>query len=80
MAIRYLEFERRDQDQYRQLLKNRGFISAGYFSSNGFDLKKMRQMALEGRMDAMCCSIGKSIRWYYAEEQAELARLRGELS
>lgn len=59
---------------------NRGFISANYFSSNGFDITKMRKMAGEDKLDAVRCVMGKSVRWYYAETQAEIARLKGEVS
>ncbi len=79
MAIWRVQLESRDFDHYRKWLKNRGFISAGYFSSNGFDLKMMRKLAVEGKVDAIRCIFGKSVRWYYSEGQAELARLRGEL-
>jgi len=79
MAIWQVELDSRDVSQYRKKLKNRGFISASYFSYNGFDLDKMRKLAKEGKIDAMRCIIGKSIRWYYLEQQAETARLKGEL-
>jgi hypothetical protein len=32
---------------------------------------------LAGELDAIRCAIGKSIRWYYRERQAENAHLRG---
>jgi len=79
MSIWQVQLDSRDVSQYRKKLNNQGFISASYYSSNGFDLKKMRKMALEGKIDAMRCIIGKSTRWYYSEIQAEIARLRGEL-
>ncbi|WP_378957178.1 hypothetical protein [Pelosinus sp. sgz500959] len=79
MSIWQVQLDSRDVIQYRKKLNMRGFISANYYSSNGFDLKKMRKMALEGKIDAMHCIIGKSTRWYYSEKQAEAARLRGEL-
>ncbi|CUH95735.1 hypothetical protein P22_1815 [Propionispora sp. 2/2-37] len=79
MAIWRIELESRDYDYYRKWLHNRGFVAAGYFSSNGFDVKKMRKLAEAGKVDAMRCVFGKSVRWYYSEAQAELARLRGEL-
>lgn len=79
MAICQVQLDSRDVSQYRKKLNNQGFISANYYSYNGFDLKKMRKLALEGKIDAMCCIIGKSTRWYYCENQAETARLKGEL-
>ena len=80
MAIWKIEMDSRDFEHYRKRLINRGFVPTNYFSSNGFNLKKMREMALAGKMDAARCLVGKSVRWYYQEDQAELARLRGELS
>lgn len=80
MAIWQIELDNRDTDQFRKRLMNRGFISASYFSTNGFDLTKMRKLAAEGKLDAVRCIIGKSVRWYYAEQQAEIARLKGEVS
>ncbi|WP_094606333.1 hypothetical protein SPSIL_029260 [Sporomusa silvacetica DSM 10669] len=77
MAIWQIELDNRDVVQYRRRLKSRGFISANYFSSNGFDLTKMRKLPGEGKLDAVRCIIGQSVRWYYAEEQAEFARLKG---
>lgn len=77
--IRKLDVDREDFSRYRNWMKLRGFISATYFSVNGYDLKKMKNMAEEGRLNAIRCSIGKSVKWYYAENQAELAYLRGEL-
>lgn len=79
MAIWQIELDNRDGVQYRKSLKSRGFISSNYFSSNGFDLTKMRKLASEGKLDAVKCIIGQSIRWYYAEDQAELARLKGQV-
>lgn len=79
MAIWQVQLDSRDYEQYRKWLQNRGFISANYFSLNGFDVKQMRRLAAEGKMDAMRCLIGKSVKWYYFEDQAELAKLRGEL-
>lgn len=70
----------RDFEQYRKKLVNRGFITTNYFSANGFNIKKMKELAMAGKMDAMQCVIGKTIRWYYSENQAELARLKGELN
>lgn len=79
MAIWQIELDNRDVLQYRRRLKSRGFISSNYFSSNGFDLTKMRKLAGEGKIDAVKCTVGQSVRWYYAEDQAELARLKGEV-
>jgi len=79
MAIWQINLDNRDTVQYRRRLKSRGFISASYFSSNGFDLTKMRKLAGEGKLDAVKCIIGQSVRWYYAEDQAELARLKGQV-
>jgi uncharacterized protein with NRDE domain len=69
----------RDFEKYRKNLVNRGFIPTNYFSANGFNIRKMRELALAGKMDAMQCIVGHTTRWYYREDQAELARLRGEL-
>ena len=80
MAIWQVHLDTRETTQYRKWLKSRGFISANYFSSNGFDLTEMRKMAKAGKMDAVRCITGQSVRWYYPEHQAELARLKGELS
>lgn len=79
MAIWKIELDNKDFVQYRKSLKNRGFFPSVYFSSNGFNLTKMRKLASSGQLDAVKCTIGQSIRWYYAEEQAELARLRGQV-
>lgn len=76
MAIWQIELDKRDGVQYRKQLKQRGFISANYFSYNGFDLAKMRKLADEGKLDAVKCVTGQAVRWYYSEEQAELARLK----
>ncbi|MBP2636532.1 MAG: hypothetical protein H6Q72_2439 [Firmicutes bacterium] len=76
MAIWQIDLDKRDGVQYRKQLKQRGFISANYFSYNGFDLTKMRKLADEGKLDAVKCVTGQAVRWYYSEEQAELARLR----
>ena len=67
MAIWQVELDRRDSERYRKQLLHRGFISASYFSTNGFDVQKMRKMANEGKLDAVRCIIGSSVRWYYAE-------------
>jgi len=79
LAIWRVDMDARDFERYRKELVNRGFVPTSYFSTNGFNTVKMRQLALAGRMDAARCMVGKSIRWYYREDQAELARLRGEL-
>ncbi|MDF2569076.1 MAG: hypothetical protein K0R55_680 [Sporomusa sp.] len=80
MAIWKVQLDTREADQHRKWLKQRGFISANYFSSNGFSLDKMRQMAREGKLHAIQCNFGTSVRWYYMESQAELARIKGEVS
>ncbi|CQR72257.1 hypothetical protein SOV_12210 [Sporomusa ovata DSM 2662] len=80
MAIWRVEVDNKEVNRHRKWLNQRGFSSAHYFASNGFSLEKMRQMATEGKLHAVQCAIGKSVRWYYMESQAELARLRGELS
>lgn len=79
MAIWQVELDKRDIDRYRKQLMNRGFVSAHYFSANGFDLDKMRNMAKAGKLDAVRCIMGKTSSWYYAEAQAELAHLKGEV-
>ncbi|WP_288186171.1 hypothetical protein [uncultured Sporomusa sp.] len=80
MAIWQVKLDTREADQHRKWLKRRGFISANYFSSNGFPINKMRQLAMEGKLHAVQCTFGSSVRWYYMESQAELARIKGELS
>jgi hypothetical protein len=77
--IRRLRVDRDDFSIYRDWMKSRGFISATYFSVNGFDLKRMKKLAEAGRINAICCFVGKSVKWYYAENQTELAYLRGEV-
>lgn len=79
MAIWQIEMDTRDIIQYRKQLNSRGFFSSNYFSSNGFNLTKMRKLARSGELDAVKCVMGQVVRWYYAEEQAELARLRGQV-
>lgn len=79
MAIKSIEMDRKDSVSYRSLLKSRGFISASYLSVSGFDAGRLKKLALQGKVDAVRCAIGKSIRWYYCEKQAELAHLRGEV-
>ena len=78
MAIKYVEMDRRDSAFYRGRLKEGGFFSASYLSLSGFDAARLKKLAQQGRLDAVRCAIGKSIRWYYSEKQAELAHLRGE--
>ena len=78
MAIRSIAMDRRDSAKYRTLLKRGGFISASYLSVSGFDATRLKKLAQQGKLDAIRCAIGKSIRWYYCEKQAELAHLRGE--
>lgn len=80
MSIWQVELDNRDSERFRKRLINGGFISANYFSANGFNLKKMRKLAAEGKLDAVRCVMGKTVKWYYAEQQAELARLKGEVS
>lgn len=80
VAIWHVELDARVADQHRKWLKRRGFISANYYSSNGFSLSKMRQLAKDGKLHAIRCTFGHSVRWYYLESQAELARIKGELS
>jgi hypothetical protein len=77
MAIKNIEMDRRDSASYRKILKRGGFLSASYLSVNGFDVNRLRKLALAGELDAVRCAIGKSIRWYYRERQAENAHLRG---
>ena len=79
MAIKNVVMDRRDSASYRNLLKRGGFISASYLSTSGFDAIRLKKMAQQGKLDAVRCAIGKSIRWYYCEQQAELAHLRGEV-
>ena len=77
MAIKNIEMDRRDSASYRKILKRGGFLSASYLSVNGFDVTQLRKLAMAGKLDAVRCAIGKSIRWYYRERQAESAHLRG---
>ncbi|VBB06734.1 Hypothetical protein LUCI_1970 [Lucifera butyrica] len=79
MAIWHIDMDAKDFVHYRKRLINRGFIPTNYFSVNGFNIVKMRKLAIAGKVDALRCVVGKSVRWYYREDQAELARLRGEL-
>lgn len=65
---------------YRDWMKEKGFLSASYFSRHGYDSKKLRQHAIDGKINAIKCHIGNTVKWYYAEHQAELAYLRGEVS
>ena len=78
MAIKNIEMDRRDSASYRKILRRGGFLSASYLSVNGFDVTRLRKLALAGKLDAVRCAIGKSIRWYYRERQAENAHLRGQ--
>ena len=80
MAIWQVELDTKEANRHRKWLKQRGFNSSNYFASNGFSLEKMRQMAMEGKLHAIQCIFGESVRWYYMESQAELSRLREELS
>ena len=77
MAIKNIEMDRRDSVGYRRILKRGGFLSASYLSVNGFDVNQLRKLAMAGQLDAVRCAIGKSIRWYYRERQAENAHVRG---
>jgi hypothetical protein len=77
MAIRNVVMDRRDSADYRNHLKRGGFLSASYLSISGFDANRLKKLAQQGKLDAIRCAIGKSIRWYYSEKQAELAHLRG---
>lgn len=78
MAIRNIQMDRRDSAEYRGRLKRGGFLSASYLSLSGFDAVRLKKLAEEGRLDAIRCAIGKSVRWYYSEKQAELLHLQGE--
>ena len=77
MAIKNIEMDRRDSVSYRRILKRGGFLSASYLSVNGFDVNQLRKLAMACQLDAVRCAIGKSIRWYYRERQAENAHVRG---
>lgn len=77
--VKLLDVDRDDFHFYKKWLKSHGFISANYFSVNGYDVKKMKKQALDGKLNAIKCQIGNSVKWYYAEQQAELAYLRGEI-
>ena len=77
MAIKNIEMDRRDSVSYRRILKRGGFLAASYLSVNGFDVNQLRKLAMAGQLDAVRCAIGKSIRWYYRERQAENAHVRG---
>lgn len=78
MAIWQIEVDSRDATKNRRDLQRKGFVSANYYSSNGFDVNAIRALALAGKIDALRCVSGRSTRWYYFESQVELARLRGE--
>lgn len=77
IMIQHLRVDRDDFAVYRDWMKSKGFISATYFSVNGFDLKKMKRMAEKGQLNAISCAVGKSVKFYYSESQTELAHLRG---
>lgn len=79
MAIKSIAMDRKDSASYRSLLKRGGFISASYLSVSGFDACRLKKLAQAGKLDAIRCAIGNSVRWYYRETQAELAHLRGEV-
>lgn len=78
MAIKSIAMDKRDSASYRSLLKKGGFISASYLSVSGIDSARLKKLALAGKLDAVRCAIGSSVRWYYRENQAEMAHLRGE--
>ncbi len=48
-------------------------------NADGYYFAKVKKLAQQGKLDAIRCAIGKSVRWYYCEKQAELAHLRGEV-
>jgi len=77
MAIKTIELDRRDSASYRKILRRGGFLSASYLSGSGFDIDSLKKLALAGKLDAVRCAIGNSTRWYYSENQAEMAHLRG---
>ena len=79
MAIKNVVMDRRDSVSYRKLLKKGGFLSASYLSVSGLDVARLKKLAQQDKLDAVRCAIGKSIRWYYQEQQADLAHLRGEV-
>lgn len=78
MAIKSIAMDKKDSMSYRSLLKRGGFISASYLSVSGIDASSLKKLALAGKLDAIRCAIGNSVRWYYRETQAEMAHLRGE--
>ena len=75
MAIKKLKLTVEDCQNYRNYLKRGGYISASYLSVSGLDAIRLKKLAIQGRLDAVRCAIGKSVRWYYCEKQAELAHL-----
>lgn len=75
--IKNIEMDSRDSAAFRKELRACGFLSASYLSSSGFDAPSLKKLALSGRLDAVRCAIGRSVRWYYRERQAERARLLG---
>ncbi len=77
MAIKEIDLDRRDSASYRKNLRRVGFLSASYLSTSGFDVVSLKKLAKAGKLDAIRCAIGRSVRWYYHERQAELAHLRG---
>ncbi len=78
MAIWQIKTDSRDFAYYRKWMKRRSFYAANYFSANGCNLLKMKQLALVGDIDAIRCTLEKSVHWYYLEEKVELARLKGD--
>lgn len=78
MAIWQVELDRRDSERYRKQLFTAASSRQAIFPPTALT-QKMRKMANEGKLDAVRCIIGSSVRWYYAEEQAELAHLAGKI-
>ena len=76
MAIKTVEMDRRDSACYRKLLKRGGFLSASYLSVSGLDVARLKKLAQQGKLDAVRCAIGKSIRWYYRDCAAKYNRKR----
>lgn len=77
--IKKLTVDSNDFRFYSKWMKERGFLSASYYSMHGYDSKKLRKQAMEGNINAIKCYIGKTVKWYYAERQAELAYLKGDV-
>lgn len=77
MAIYDIAVDALNKRSHRKVMQQKGFCSGYYFSFNGFDVKKMRQLAEQGKMNAVRCHINNSVTWYYAEDQAERFHLQG---